>query len=88
MDDPCNASIVSSWRYSFKSSRRHFPPSYAFKMAIQSDWDEIGHVVDYRVSPVRGQVSLVGCHVEVRASALHARHGEKVESSSLLTRGV
>jgi len=82
MDDPCNASIVQQLALLIPNPLANTcPPSYAFKMAIQSDWDEIDTVVDYlRKSRGVDRVSLVGwSRGGPRIGGYTARHGEKVE---------
>src|SRR4029079_984745 len=81
MDDPCNT----------HPSQQSLPPpyplsgpcaaSYPFKMAVQSDWDEIDRVVDYtrqRRHVAQGRIIAWsrGCP---RAGAYAARHPEKAD---------
>ncbi len=57
------------------------PPSYGFRMAIQSDWDEIDRVVEY-VRTLRGveRVSLIGwSRGGLRAGSYASRFPEKVD---------
>jgi pimeloyl-ACP methyl ester carboxylesterase len=82
MDDPCNASVAQQEQFLVPHILAHAcPPSYAFKMAIQSDWDEMDTVVDYlRKSRRVDRVSLVGwSRAGPRIGGYTARHGEKVE---------
>ena len=82
MDDPCNASIAQQLAFLIPNPLADVcPPSYAFKMAIQSDWDEMDTVVDYlRKSRGVDRVSLVGwSRAGPRIGGYTARHGEKVE---------
>ncbi len=59
----------------------HCAPSYPFRMAMQSDWDEINRVVDY-LRHLRGveKVSLISwSRGGPRAGAYAAQHPEKVD---------
>jgi len=82
MDDPCNVSDdQQSLLIPNRPLAQKCPPSYAFKMAIQSDWDEIDRVVDY-LRELRGvdRVSLMGwSRGGPRIGGYSARHPEKVE---------
>ncbi|TMA86991.1 MAG: alpha/beta hydrolase [Deltaproteobacteria bacterium] len=91
MDDPCNASIVQQLALLIPNPLAYTcPPSYAFKMAIQSDWDEMDTVVDYlRESRGVDRVSLIGwSRGGPRIGGYTARHGEKVEKLVLYSPAV
>jgi len=81
MDDPCNASLAQQEALLKPPLTHTCLPSYPFKMAIQSEWDEMDTVVDY-LRKTRGveRVSLVGwSRGGPRIGGYTARHGEKVE---------
>ncbi|PYQ46057.1 MAG: hypothetical protein DMF77_02320, partial [Acidobacteria bacterium] len=80
MDDPCNTqsgqqSLLTPYPLSGPCA-----PSYPFKMAIQSDWDEIDRVVDYmRELRDVDKVSIIAwSRGGPRAGAYAARHPDKV----------
>ena len=81
MDDPCNTqpsqqSLLTPYPLSGPCAA-----SYPFRMAIQSDWDEIDRVVDYlREQRDVEKVSLVAwSRGGPRAGGYVARHPEKVD---------
>ncbi len=81
MDDPCNTRADQQYLLIPNPLPGPCPPSYPFKMAIQSDWDEIDTVVDY-VRSLRDveTVSLIGwSRGGPRAGGYAARHPEKVD---------
>ena len=81
MDEPCNTqSSQQSLLIPYPLSTP-CPPSYPFKMAIQSDWDEIDRVVDFaRQLRDVDTVSIVAwSRGGPRAGAYAARHPEKVD---------
>jgi pimeloyl-ACP methyl ester carboxylesterase len=47
MDDPCNTQPSQQVLLIPHPLAQPCPPSYPYKMAIQSDWDEIDRVVDF-----------------------------------------
>jgi len=53
MDDPCNTQATQQDLLIPFPLSEHCAPSYPFKMAMQSDWDEIDRVVDY-IRDLRG----------------------------------
>jgi pimeloyl-ACP methyl ester carboxylesterase len=81
MDDPCNTqdsqqSLLIPYPLSAPCD-----PSYPFKMAIQSEWDEIDRVVDY-LRDLRGveKVSLISwSRGGPRTGGYTAQHPEKVD---------
>lgn len=81
MDDPCNTQPSQQpLLIPYPLSEPCVPP-YPFKMAIQSDWDEIDTVVDY-LRNLRGveKVNLVGwSRGGPRTGGYAARHPEKVD---------
>jgi pimeloyl-ACP methyl ester carboxylesterase len=81
MDDPCNTqpsqqSLLIPYPLSAPCA-----PSYPFKMAIQSDWDEIDRVVDYtRQLRDVDKVSIIAwSRGGPRAGVYAARHPDKVD---------
>jgi len=82
MDDACNASEDQQKLLLIPNPlSAACQPSYAKKMAIQSDWDEMDTVIDY-LRKFRGveRVSLIGwSRGGPRIGGYAARHGEKVE---------
>jgi pimeloyl-ACP methyl ester carboxylesterase len=82
MDDACNASEDQQKLLLIPNPlSAACQPSYAKKMAIQSDWDEMDTVIDY-LRKFRGveRVSLIGwSRGGPRIGGYVARHGEKVE---------
>jgi pimeloyl-ACP methyl ester carboxylesterase len=87
MDDPCNTqSSQQSLLIPYPLSEP-CDASYRFKMAIQSDWDEIDRVVDY-LRRLRGveKVSLIGLsRGGPRVGGYAAQHPEKVDKLFLYT---
>ncbi len=91
MDDPCNFSTAEQQQYLVpKRLAQPCAPSYPFQLTtIQSDWDEIGRVVDYlrRVRNV-DKVSLVGySRGGARAAGYTAKNPGKVDKLFLLAPG-
>jgi pimeloyl-ACP methyl ester carboxylesterase len=86
MDDACNVSDAQQRSFLIPNPLAEpCAPSWPFKMAIQSDWDEIDRVVDY-LRELRGvdRVSLVGwSRGGPRIGGYAARHPEKVEKLAL-----
>ena len=82
MDDACNASEDQQKLLLIPNPlSAACQPSYAKKMTIQSDWDEMDTVIDY-LRKFRGveRVSLIGwSRGGPRIGGYAARHGEKVE---------
>ena len=81
MDDPCNTQPSQQALLIPRPLAQPCPPSYPYKMAIQSDWDEIDRVVDY-ARGLRGvdTVSLLGwSRGGPRAGGYAASHPEKVD---------
>jgi pimeloyl-ACP methyl ester carboxylesterase len=81
MDDPCNTQDSQQDLLIPYPLSERCAPSYPFKMAMQSDWDEIDRVVDY-VRDLRGveKVSLIAwSRGGPRAGGYAARHPEKVD---------
>jgi pimeloyl-ACP methyl ester carboxylesterase len=81
MDDPCNTQSTQQALLIPKTLAAPCPPSYPFRMTIQSDWDEIDSVVDY-VRNLRGveRVSLIGwSRGGLRVGSYAARFPEKVD---------
>jgi len=96
MDDPCNA--LSSQQALLKepctkSARDTTPfPPYPYKLAIQSDWDEIDTVIDY-IRRLRGveKVSLIGWSrggPRVGGYAAQSQYAGKVEKLVLYSPAV
>jgi pimeloyl-ACP methyl ester carboxylesterase len=81
MDDPCNAQRMQQSLLIPYPLATPCDPPYPFKMAIQSDWDEIDRVVDY-VRRYRGvdKVNLVSwSRGGPRTGGYASQHPEKVE---------
>jgi pimeloyl-ACP methyl ester carboxylesterase len=81
MDDPCNTQDTQQDLLIPNPLPAHCAPSYPFKMAMQSEWDEIDAVVNY-IRDLRGveKVSLIAwSRGGPRAGAYAAQHPEKVE---------
>jgi pimeloyl-ACP methyl ester carboxylesterase len=81
MDDPCNTQPSQQSLLTPYPLSGPCPASYPFKMAIQSDWDEIDRVVDYlREQRDVEKVSLVAwSRGGPRAGGYVAHHPEKVD---------
>lgn len=80
MDDPCNTQASQQNLLIPYPLSGPCPPSYPFKMAIQSDWDEIDRVVDY-LRDLRGveKVNLIAwSRGGPRAGAYAAQNPQKV----------
>jgi pimeloyl-ACP methyl ester carboxylesterase len=81
MDDPCNTQPSQQSLLIPYPLSEPCDASYPFKMAIQSDWDEIDRIVDY-LGRLRGveKVSLISwSRGGPRAGVYVARHPEKVD---------
>jgi pimeloyl-ACP methyl ester carboxylesterase len=81
MDDPCNTQDSQQDLLIPYPLSEHCMPSYPFKMAIQSDWDEIDRVVDY-IRDLRGveKISLISwSRGGPRSGGYAAQHPEKVD---------
>jgi pimeloyl-ACP methyl ester carboxylesterase len=81
MDDPCNTDPSMQFLLIPYPLSEPCDPPYPFKMAIQSDWDEIDRVVDY-VRQLRGveKVNLVShSRGGPRTGGYASQHPEKVE---------
>jgi pimeloyl-ACP methyl ester carboxylesterase len=81
MDDPCNTQASQQPLLIPRTLLKPCAPSYPFKMAIQSDWDEIDRVIDY-LRDLRGaeKVSLIAwSRGGPRAGGYAAQHPEKVD---------
>lgn len=82
MDDPCNTQdIQQDLLIPNRPLLAHCPPSYPFRMAMQSEWDEIDAVVDY-IRDLRGvqKVSLISwSRGGPRTGVYAAQHPEKVD---------
>ena len=96
MDDPCNALPSQQTLLKepcTKSARETKPfPPYPYKLAIQSDWDEIDTVVDY-IRRLRGveKVSLIGWSrggPRVGGYAAQSQYAGKVEKLVLYSPAV
>ncbi len=81
MDDPCNTQAAQQDLLIPYPLAGHCEPTYRFRMAMQSDWDEIDRVVDY-IRDLRGveKVSLISwSRGGPRAGVYAAKHPEKVD---------
>lgn len=90
MDDPCNMNPADQPLLIPNPLAAPCPPSYPFTLTnSQSDWDEIGAVVDY-IRALRGvdRVSMAGWSAGgPRAGGYAARHPEKVDKLILFAPG-
>jgi pimeloyl-ACP methyl ester carboxylesterase len=80
-DDPCNTQPSQQYLLIPNPLSAPCVPPYQFKMAIQSDWDEIDRVIDY-LRELRGveKVSLISwSRGGPRTGAYAAQHPEKVD---------
>jgi len=81
MDDPCNTQPTQQSLIIPNPLSKPCPPSYPFKMAIQSDWDDINEVVDH-IRHLRhvDKVSLIGwSRAGPRIGPYAAQHPDKVD---------
>ena len=90
MDDPCNMAPDDRAVVSPNPLAEDCEPSYSHGLTTsQSDWDEIGRVVDY-IRELRGvdRVSLVGWSAGgPRTGGFAARHPEKIDKLVLFAPG-
>jgi Predicted hydrolases or acyltransferases (alpha/beta hydrolase superfamily) len=81
MDDPCNTQGTQQALLIPNPLAGPCPATYGFKMAMQSDWDEIDEIVEY-LKDLRGveKVSLIGhSRGGPRAGGYAANHPENVD---------
>ena len=92
MDDPCNASANEQKLLKKPCTKPFDERPYPYKLAIQSDWDEIDTVIDY-IRELRGvdKVSLIGWSrggPRVGGYAAQSQYAGKVEKLVLYSPAV
>lgn len=90
MNDPCNVSAEQQPQFIPRTIPAKCTPSYPYNVTtIQSDWDDVGAVVDYlRALRHVDKVSLVAWSLGgVRAGGYAAQHPEKVAKLVFLAPG-